>query len=321
MANKTANLPAAERKALVEGIFIEFPCFTRVREMIRRCHSHSKISAEPECLLITGWQGTGKTTLRQDYARDFPRRITDDGAIVPVLATSIPVPATVKGLSTQLLWAMGDPKASKGTGITQTLRLLEFTRECGVELVILDEFQHFIDRDSDSILDTAADWLKNFINDSGKPVVLLGMPYCDIILRANAQLERRFTMRVSLEPFGWEKQTEQDEFKTFLRFLDKKLPFPKRSSLSLHENAFRLYCATNGYVGYLMKLVRGAAYLAIDRDLDHIDLGLLAEAYEERLAARDPSRPNPFIEDVSKLKARPFGELEIWRAKLKRLLK
>ena len=126
VANKRAGPSIAERKSLVESIFIKSPRFTRVTEMISHCHRHSKIAAEPECLLITGWQGTGKTTLWQDYARNFPRRINEGGVTVPVLATSIPVPATVKGLSTQLLWAMGDPKAAKGTNITQTLRLLGF---------------------------------------------------------------------------------------------------------------------------------------------------------------------------------------------------
>jgi hypothetical protein len=90
--------------------------------------------------------------------------------------------------------------------------------------------------------------------------------------------------------------------------------------MCLDETAFRLYCATNGYVGYLMKLVRGAAHLAIDRSLDQLDLELLAEAYDERLAARVPSRPNPFIEDIEKLEAQPFDEWAAWRGKLKRLL-
>jgi hypothetical protein len=56
-----SNLSPEERRALVERIFIKSPRFLQVREMIARCHQHSKISAEPECLLITGWQGTGKT--------------------------------------------------------------------------------------------------------------------------------------------------------------------------------------------------------------------------------------------------------------------
>lgn len=197
----------------------------------------------------------------------------------------------------------------------------EFAKECEVELVILDEFQHVIDRDLNTILDATADWLKHCINISGKPFILMGMPYCDLILKANAQLERRFPMRVSLEPFGWETEAEQVEFKSFLRHLDEKLPFPVRSNLCLDETAFRLYCATNGYVGYLMKLVRGAAHLAIDRSFDRLDLELLAEAYDERLAARVPTRPNPFIEDIEKLKAQPIDEWTAWRGKLKRLLK
>jgi Cdc6-like AAA superfamily ATPase len=316
-----SNLPPDDRKALVERIFIKSPRFLRARGMISRCHQHSKISAEPECLLITGWQGTGKTTLYKNYARGFPRRVTDEGTEVPVLATTIPVPATVKSLATQLLHAMGDPKAEKGSSTSQTLRLLGLAEDCGVELIILDEFQHFIDRDSNSILEEAADWLKNLINNSEKPVVLLGMPYCDIILRANAQLERRFTMRVSLEPFGWEEKIKRDEFKTFLSHLDAKLPLPERSNLSLHETAFRLYCATNGYVGYLMKLIRGAAHFAIERSCARIDLDLLAEAYEERLVARASARANPFTADVAKLVAQPFDEWEMSRSKLKRLLK
>lgn len=106
-----------------------------------------------------------------------------------------------------------------------------------MELFILDEFQHFIDRDSNSILNTAAGWLKSLIDNSGKPVVLLGMPYCNIILRASGQLERRFTMRVSLEPFGWNTEAEQDEFRMFLCCLDEKLPFLARSNLNLYETA------------------------------------------------------------------------------------
>jgi hypothetical protein len=261
------------------------------------------------------------STLYKSYAGGFPRRVTDEGTQVPVLATTIPVPATVKSLATQLLHAMGDPKAENGTSTSQTLRLLGLAEDCGVELIILDEFQHFIDRDSNSILEEAADWLKNLINNSGKPVVLLGMPYSDIILKANAQLERRFTMRVSLEPFAWEEKAKRDEFKTFLSHLDAKMPLPERSNLSLHETAFRLYCATNGYVGYLMKLVRGAAHLAIDRSSAKIDLTLLAESYEERLAARAPGRANPFTSDAGKLLAQPFDEWGMSRSKLKRLLK
>jgi ABC-type uncharacterized transport system fused permease/ATPase subunit len=133
-----ASLSEDERIILVERIFINFPRLNRVREKIAYCHSHSKVAAEPECLLITGQTGAGKTTLCQVYGEQFPRRPTQYGIAVPVLAASIPVPATAKSLVTRLLVALGDPMAGRGTTVNQTLRLVRLIRECGVELIILD---------------------------------------------------------------------------------------------------------------------------------------------------------------------------------------
>lgn len=310
-----------ERKALIEQIFVEYPRFVRARNMIAHCRSHSKISAEPECLLITGWQGAGKTTLSQSYARNYPRQITEQGVTIPVLSTTIPVPATTKSLVSQLLFAMGEPVPTRGTTVEQTLRLRWLMDACGVELVILDEFQHFIDRDSNSVLTTASNWLKNVLNETARPFVLLGMPYSELILRANPQLERRFITRLELHPFGWKTVEERDEFRTFLACLDRALPLPRRSGLSLYENAFRIYCATSGYVGYVTKLIRRAASLAVERSEDSVGLALLAEAYIERVSSRTPQMPNPFTVELKSLQAEPHDDWHDARKKLKRLLK
>src|SRR5262249_45705188 len=152
----TAALTSGERVILVEQIFISFPRLNHVKEKIAYCHNHSKVAAEPECLLITGQTGAGKTTLCKVYSEQFPRSQTQGGITVPILSASIPVPATAKSLVTRLLVALGDPMAVRGTTVTQTLRLVKLIRECKVELIILDEFQHFIDRDSNHILQTVA---------------------------------------------------------------------------------------------------------------------------------------------------------------------
>jgi hypothetical protein len=133
-----ASLSEDDRIGLVERIFINFPRLNRVREKIAYCHRHSKVAAEPECLLITGQTGAGKTTLCEVYGQQFSRRPTQEGIAVPVLSASIPVPATAKSLATRLLVALGDPMAGRGTTVNQTLRLVRLIRECGVELVILD---------------------------------------------------------------------------------------------------------------------------------------------------------------------------------------
>jgi energy-coupling factor transporter ATP-binding protein EcfA2 len=305
-----ATLSEDERIRLVERIFINFPRLNRVREKIAYCHRHSKVAAEPECLLITGQTGAGKTTLCEVYAGQFPRQPNREGIAVPVLSASIPVPATAKSPATRLLVALGDPMADRGTTVNQTLRLVKLIRDCGVELIILDEFQHFIDRDSNHILLTVANWLKDLLNETKVPMILTGMPYSDIILQANAQLERRFQMRERLDPFGWETPAQQTEYRTFLRYLDESLPLAERSRLSDTETAFRIYCATGGVIGYVMKLIRRASVLAITRSLSRLDHELLAEVYDERLSSGRAELLNPFRAEPEQLRAEPVKEKE-----------
>ena len=48
---------------------------------------------------------------------------------------------------------MGDPGATKGTIGAKERRLVRFFKElCKVELLILDELQHFFDRDNQKLL-------------------------------------------------------------------------------------------------------------------------------------------------------------------------
>ncbi len=304
----------AERIKLLERIHINFPDLKRISETISYCHQHSKVAAEPECLLITGQTGAGKTTLCRLYAHQYPRRREKESVIAPVLLASIPVPATAKSLATRLLEALGDPMAARGTTVNQTQRVARLIKECGVELVILDEFQHFIDSESNHILLTVANWLKDLLNETNIPMILVGLPYSDIILQANAQLARRFTMREALEPFKWESAAQQSEFKTFLHYLDGLLPLEKRSQLASEEIAFRIYCATAGVIGFVMKLIRRAGFLAISRGSDNIDLDLLAQIYQERFSAGREDNLNPFRTDLARLRDELAKQEEFTRA-------
>jgi hypothetical protein len=180
-----------------------------------------------------------------------------------------------------------------------------------VRAPLLDEFQHFIDRDSNIILVTVSNWLKDLLNETGVPMALIGMPYSDVILHANAQLERRFAMRVSLDPFGWNTAERQIEFRMFLNYLDEKLPFPKRSELADPEMTLRIFCATEGVIGYVMSLIRRAAALSIDEKRECLDSDVLAWTYDERLSARAPDRVNPFTCGLDDLCPEPVMRREI----------
>lgn len=295
---KYAQMTIEDRIKRVESIYIHFPRNEAALKAIRHCHQHAKVSGEAEGLLIQGESGAGKTTLYRRYIRDYPHEIREDGMVARVLYATVPVPATVKSLVTKLLSAIGDPAAERGSQISQTNRLKRYLEACGTELIILDEFQHFQDRDSSRILRTVSDWLKVLMDETGVPVLLVGMPYSHTILDAdgNEQLQRRFATRINLDPFGYETSEERKTFRKFLRAIDDRLPLAESSNLADSDMAFCFYKATGGIVAHVMKLVRRAAVIALESGQEKLTLEMLALAYEQRLAANNPSNPNPFGE-------------------------
>jgi GTPase SAR1 family protein len=308
-----------ERILKIEAIYVLSPSLKGVLEAIRFCHHNSRHYREPKCLLITGLPGVGKTSLAEYHIKDYPRIDTEDRVEVPVLYIKIEVPATPKNLVSALLAALGDPAADKGSIGSQTRRLRHLLKELKTELIILDEFQHFIDRDSLKVLKTISDWLKLLIDNSKMPVILMGMPYSHLILdtRGNEQLKRRFSLRKSIEPFGWGGEAEeQKDFRNLLKLIDDELPFNKRAKLAGKTMAYRFYCATNGVISYVMDIVRIAALSAIEQSLETIDLDLLADAYDRSLASPYPDRDNPFRCEIKKLKILPFTD---WLPKLRNL--
>lgn len=299
-----AGMTSLERCALAERIFIIYPRLKRLMDKMEHCLHYSKIAAEPECMFIGGPTGAGKTTLQDYFRKKYPRTFNEDGAIVPVLCARVPNRATDKYLVTELLTKLGDVEAEKGSSYNQTTRLRMFMEDCGVLLVILDEFQHFVDKDSKKVLKTVSDWLKNLIDQSGKPIVLIGMPYADQILDAegNEQLQRRFAVRERLDPFGWGTNEARKEFRAFLEAVDDQLPLMESSHLSDPVMAFRFYCATNGVIAKVMKIVRRATEIALEQLTEHLTLDVLAEAYDDRLSENQPDRNNPFRCDKAELK-------------------
>jgi DNA transposition AAA+ family ATPase len=313
------DLSKDERIKRVENILIKHPQVNKIVEKIKACHQDSKRSIEPKCLFITGLSGCGKTTIARYYEGLHPRKITKEGSEVPVLSAKMFAPATVKNIASGLLYSLGDPMADKGTITSQTIRLYTLIKNCKVELIIIDEFQHLIDRDSDKILKVASDWIKNLLNETGVPMIVIGMPNSVRILKANAQLERRFRTQMKLLAFNWNTAEDRGQFMTLLKFIEKALPLKEPSRLCSHETAFRIFCASRGIISNVMKIVRGAAILAIKSDYANITLDTLALAYGDEMIANEIISGNPFLLDESSLKVPEpqNGEEYHWLAKPK----
>lgn len=292
------------RKAInrIESLYIKIPRYLKVLGLIENSHQHSKYSADPICILLTGDTGVGKTTLAQKYIEQFPRYQDDEGTtIVPVFYAQIPALATPSNLVYALLESLGDPLASKGTIIQKTERLAKLLKQCRTELIVLDEFQHFVDYKTDIAIEKTSDWLKNQINATKIPIVLIGMPGSEKILDLNRQLKRRFAVQVTLEPFGFKTKIEQEEFQSLLAMIDKDLPLPTSFPLRNWEPSLRFYKATSGKISELMAILRRATALALSASQQMITFELLATVWEERNAFAKEKEVNPFIDEFEKV--------------------
>ncbi|NMG42640.1 AAA family ATPase [Aromatoleum toluvorans] len=272
---------------------IEHPAFQEALLRVERLHLKSKNSGQAGGLLITGLTGSGKTTVRKEYERRYP--VQDNGEIlkIPVLNVDTPAPPTVKNLAEAILIAMGDPISHKGTAAQKTERIYRLLRICGVELLIIDEFQHFFDHGKRTEAARVTDWLKNLINNAGIPVVLMGMPDSARVLRLNPQLARRFSARFDLGPFRFTTVDEILRFRGLLSAIESALPLPS-IPISTPEMAQRFHCASFGLIDYVCKITDGAVDAARYHGCAHIDQHHLAEAFEEEVWRDASPGLNPF---------------------------
>jgi hypothetical protein len=280
---------------------IEYPRFKELHREILQCQQISKLLGEPQCMSLEGITGAGKTTLVRTYADSFERIVTEAGVTIPVFYVEVPSPVTIRDLAQEALRQLGDPAYDKGTRAALTIRLVELIKACGVELVILDDFQHLIDSETNHILAEVSDWLKVLIKKTNVPFLVVGIEgRVEIILKANPQLSRLFPAREKLEPFGWDWSQEEtiQDFSRFVNYVEQAIEQHLTGDLPRLELLYRLHYATNGVVGNLMNLMLNTAFLASKRGQSSLELGLLSLAFRKRLAEHLQGKVDPFAETV-----------------------
>lgn len=293
---------------------IQYPIHMSAIQKIRLLHKRAQASGHSGALLITGFTGTGKTTLIREYKAEHPPVDEGERIRMPVLSVETPAAPTVKNLVETILIAIGDPMSHRGSAEEKTQRIYHLLKVCGVELLMIDEFQHFFEHGRRNEIHHVTDWLKNLLNNAGIPVVLFGLPYSEEVLRLNVQLARRFSSRYYLRPFGFGNPRDIQEFRGVLNVIENSLPLPS-VQLSTPEMALRFHCASYGLIDFIGKIVDGAVLLAYQRDYERLDERVFAEAFEEEVWREVPSEQNPFLANTELLRpligpGEPFSLIE-----------
>lgn len=293
------KVPSEDRIAYANTLIVLHPRFREAISMLDRCYRGNHQGGEPVCGAILGASGVGKTSVVDHYCRQHPTQETDTGTRQPVLKVTLQPDVRPKGIAADLLLALRDPAWSSGTVQTLTNRAVKLLQNCGVELIVMDEFHHLFDADRAKVMTKASQWLKVLIVNTGIPVVVCGMPEAEYVLSAE-HTERRFKERLTLRCFTWRTPQGQREFCAMLKKLDESLPLTESSNLADPNLAGRFYLACRGVPDYLMTLVRGAAAEAIQRKNECIEQADLARIFERKLAQQRvlAGQTNPFIGEL-----------------------
>lgn len=295
---------SAEEHHFIEAMSAGIIMHTRLqaaRELIQRAAAENGALSEPRHVLVLGESGCGKSTLLDMFTEELPPKEevfklgmrAQQTALIFSLSSTI----TPRSMAIQILRALGDHSALNGTCQELTERLLLYIRQCNVQLIFMDEFQHLLALGRGSAsgankrLIEARNWIKTVINATHVTFVLLGMPDALALIDSEQQLERRFTHLFALNPFDPPSADRQEMVHfadTLLKRAVSSLPTVHSAEWFSHrpDDASRLYLASGGMPSVLKDLVIRAALIAYRAHASEITMTHFASAFVEVRQAR-----------------------------------
>lgn len=296
----------------LKGTIIEYDEFCEGIRVIACVHFRSIETGVGEGRLLIAQTGGGKTTLCEVYRDKFPVENDSGTTHMRVVLVDSPEAPTVKCLAEAILTALGDPFPHAGAAQQKTKRIRHLFRKCKVELLIIDEFQHFYDGSNIRERKRITDWLKNLINRAKVGLVLAGLPRSIQVVNANPQLRRRFGVPHYICPFAFETEDEKREFRAVMKQIWKLIPI---KCIELHDTnvAKRFYYASSGLIDYVVKVVDEAVSKSSLHESGAITLRTLERAFKACIWGDAPAALNPFAKNARlRLLNEPTEPFDIW---------
>lgn len=277
----------------VRDIRVPFGPTSAILNRLEALQASGPRPGEGRVLAFVGASRSGKSTILRAHAKksDSPQLRS---CRVPSL--TLPNKCNERTFAAEVLKAMGDAAAFANTRVQSLSRIPLVAESMGVEMIIIDEAQHLVNRRNRAVNYEAADAIKVLSDLVGIPIVLAGTEDLDILIRANPQLEGRLVGRISISPFSVESEESFKELRAFLRLYDLQLPFEMTSGLHDVGIASAVHAASAGLIGRITQLLSLSAHHAIAEGRPYVDLYHLAQAWEELAASASDGEglSNPF---------------------------
>lgn len=258
---------------------IEYSAFLNAIALMRGCHHLSGLYHEPDGLLITGKDGTGKSTLVAHYLRKV---LLKKG----VLAMVMPSSASSQKIINIILAKLGYCSEKKMT-MSKSSYLVEVLKEKEIGLLIIDEFHLIIDSNQNMISPEIQDLLREIQMQAKVAIVALGTPVCEMIVRQNQRLARLFSFHFELQSFSHNK-----EFIKFLKKLKTQLPVEISSHLIEDDFLNQLINVTDGLISKIIQFFITATDIAIAKEKNKIEYEEFTEAFDI-ISSLNDKKKNP----------------------------
>ena len=297
--------------------------YDRIGAAIRR-HRRGRKSSN---LHVTGPSFTGKSTLIEKLATDFPstpdvRRFEQKGIEYvsddrPLIVVEMPGEPTLKALLKRIIKQYtSDTDMLKGEVSDLEDRVVLLAARCGTIVILIDETQRAVDTRGVADRDRIAEWLKSAPRDTGALMLLFGLRYLRFLFLNDRQVENRWGAELRFDPYEWVNKKgepnleDQGEFLGAVRSLIEASPVPFSDDVNLQTSdddllddaALRYYYVGQGKLGPLKSLAKRANEVVQDLgdqnaivDRRVLEVAYAAEFGRERGGYRN--HVNPFSDD------------------------
>jgi chromosomal replication initiation ATPase DnaA len=227
---------------LAEPIY--HPTFIKAYKHIHK--AFDSFGRRPACCYITGDSGVGKSTLGKAIYNEIIANTEPDpnANIISVVMVTLKDSTLPDEVRKDILDKLG-VDSSGYSGRKLRVLLEKQLKACGVQLIIFDEFQHLVRKYDRDVNRNACNFIKNLIDTTGVPVVLLGTPKGKKLFELYDELRTRFICAGELELMSCESGSALEYFRVYLTDLMRRFPL-KTVNLSKGNNPYRVMLATGG---------------------------------------------------------------------------
>lgn len=278
-----AQLPAAERQAIMKNLVISHDRLDEAREALKRFHLpvDGGVPDTGTLAVIIGDSRTGKTFATSTYAKDHPARQGEAGMIFPVLVVETSATGGMRPVLENMANALGMLHSQRMNNALLTNKILDALQYHQVELLVFDEFQDVCDARNIRLASDVKRLLRKILNLDSLNVVCIGLPETYDILANDRQLVGRGGLpHVHLHPYTWDSEEERMSFRLLCHKFDEGMPFAELSSLGRAKTAERLHWVSEGIIGKLKNFLFSAGCLASNDGSANISYEHLALAYD-----------------------------------------